>query len=222
VGRAAAEAASRDVLQWARWLAPAPAAAASFAWLPHWLSVNRTELSVTGLAALLVAVRWRQLSQRPGTRATALVALGCLAVGFATAPDPRFWIGAVFTLVGIAALAASRSPVHVPPMPWRSWIVPALATMLLLSGFAARHSHAAAGETDALAFLWRPPLLRTVPLAATRTAAGLDYLRPADGGDQCWRAPLPCAPRLLPDAVTLRDAQRGLGGGFHRVDPVTR
>lgn len=73
---------------------------------------------------------------------------------------------------------------------------------------------ATAGAVEPWSFgrLLLPPRL---PEAATtaRDVNGVKYLTPS-AGDQCWSAPLPCAPAALPGDIEPRDPARGLASGF--------
>ena len=77
--------------------------------------------------------------------------------------------------------------------------------------------------------LHRSTLLLPPPMAfsstwITRTTNGIEYFAPQSGDvqqetvahkDMCWNAPIPCAYSIAP-SVHLRDADRGLAGGFVR------
>ena len=77
--------------------------------------------------------------------------------------------------------------------------------------------------------LYRSTLLLPPPMAfsstwITRTTNGIEYFAPQSGDvqqetvahkDMCWNAPIPCAYSIAP-SVHLRDADRGLAGGFIR------
>lgn len=86
-----------------------------------------------------------------------------------------------------------------------------------------------AHEISYVNFIWPPPVLRHVKKGTGKgggiiaydsldyiydTIDSLSYYRPKqDEADQCWDAPLPCAPEKLAN-VRLRDPQVGLAAGF--------
>jgi hypothetical protein len=60
--------------------------------------------------------------------------------------------------------------------------------------------------------LLTPPGLKDIEVTVERIN-DIEYFKPKVG-EQCWAAELPCAPNKLPGEVRLRDAARGIGGGF--------
>jgi hypothetical protein len=132
--------------------------------------------------------------------ATALLGI---AFVFLSAPDPRFAFGFLHALglvplaFGVAGLGAlRRSAVR--------WGVVLL--VLLLAARWARVGSTARWAADWLDFP-EPPVART---AVHRTTSGLAIEVPVVG-DQCWGAPLPCAPAF--------DAGLHLDGGMFRSGP---
>lgn len=203
VGVAAAAREAASVLDWARWSGAVPANAARLAWLPGWASTHDLELVLMAAALLGIAWRRRAVATTAGGRSVLAVAVGAIAVGVLMAPDPRFWGGNIFSLLGLAGLLlwpAARLPRRTP----------LLAGTLLLAG-----ALLVASRMQPAAWL-RPARLQVPAVTVIGTASGLPYGVPALG-EQCWAAALPCAPARLADSLRYRDAAAGLRAGFTRA-----
>jgi hypothetical protein len=128
---------------------------------------------------------------------------------FFTAPDPRF-AGACFWMMAIGAVLTLRPWVR--PEFWRP------AMLLLVGGSWVLH----ASHTD---FGHGPPRdigpAMTVPMKIRTTDSGLRiYLPAGEHQDQCWDAPLPCAPKFRAD-LRLRDPA-DMSKGFTFQPPPSR
>lgn len=162
---------------------------------------------IAGAAALLACRSQGARPRRNRSLWLLLPSLGGIAFWLAEAPDPRFGQAAIWTLaatlgsLGIAAAAARLK-----------WVSPRLAAAGLLLAmlwclfsFGWRQSYRPLESVHALAPL---PEVRVV---VRRTASGLIVYVPAEG-NQCWDAPLPCAP-YFDNTLRLR-SPGNLGGGF--------
>jgi hypothetical protein len=202
VGASAAARETSAVRDWARWSGAVPAQSAGLDWLPGWASAHDLELVL--LAAALLGIAWRRRAlATTGGRSALAVAAGAVAVGMIMAPDPRFWGGNIFSLLGLAGMLlwpAARLPRRVPQLMAGILL---LATALIV---APRMSPAS----------WLLPARLQVPaITVIGTASGLAYGVPAQG-EQCWAAALPCAPARLADSPRYRNAAAGLSAGFTR------
>jgi hypothetical protein len=200
VGAAAAAREAIAVRDWARWSGAVPAHAAGLAWLPGWASAHDLELVLLAAALLGIAWRRRSLAATSGRSALA-VATGAIAVGVLVAPDPRFWAGNIFSLLGLAGIL-------IWPAARLSRRVPQLVAGILLLATALLVAPRMPPAT------WLLPARLQVPaVTGIGTASGLAYGVPAQG-EQCWAAALPCAPARLAESLRYRDAAAGLASGF--------
>jgi hypothetical protein len=215
-----ADAAAREaaaVLQWARWSA-LPAAGDAVhggtGWLQSWVPAHDVEIALFALALLALAWRCARLLKVPGASLVAALALFNIGLGMLSAPDARFWGGCLFALLGLAGIgwwpagsapapAAAPTPAVATRGPWLTLGLVTLFIVLTLAGLARKP----------LTALLRPPAMQSPALTLTSTATGLAYWLPASG-NQCWAAPLPCAPARLPEAIGYRDAAAGAASGF--------
>jgi hypothetical protein len=224
-----ADSAARDaaaVVQWARWSA-LPAAGAAANWLPSWASAHDVEIALFALALLVLAGRFRRLSAITGATSVTVLALLCITLGMVSAPDVRFWGGSLFALLGLAGLlcwpvrsaaaggatpggvtsrAAASTAGHALQRPW--FVAAACGALLAMTIVALARKP--------LTVLLRPPAMQMPAITLTSTAAGVAYWLPTSG-NQCWAAPLPCAPARLTDDIRNRDESVGLSAGFVRV-----
>jgi hypothetical protein len=184
------------------------------AWLPGWWGrltpIERGLLAALPLLALVhaaLALRRRHPSEwPPGSRLLAGLTLAGTVLWLITAPDPRFgWSFFPFLTLLLASLLLTSHPVRdaIRRLP-RPAVVLVLAVLLLDQG---RRVIAQHGTELADAWLWPSP-----PSAVeTRSVrAGAPIHVPVQG-EQCWDAPLPCAPELDP-RLALRGS--GLEEGF--------
>jgi hypothetical protein len=124
------------------------------------------------------------------------VVLGTAALGvmyvFLVAPDPRFAFGFLHVL-GLAPIALGLSRLRAPSRRWLALL--ALAPLVALTLRWSRIGHTRRPwHLDPVAF----PRLPEAPVVELTNAWGVRVRVPISG-DQCWDAPLPCAPRIGPD-----------------------
>ncbi len=169
----------------------------SWTWLQHWLAHNPSNpilllpLLVT-ISALLISVL-----SHGDIRGQWIIGVACLPAliyWFFTAPDIRFAVLPLWTLGGISFTLATeqRKRIRMPIIVLV--IVYALVTLLSNVTFSPVHA---------------------VPKTTTQTnQTGLTIFIPV-ADEQCWFAPLPCAPSL---DNTLQLIGKDLAGGFTHQD----
>jgi hypothetical protein len=211
VGAAAATRDASAVLQWARWSGAPAATVALTGWLPAWASAHDVEIALFALALLALVWRHRRISGVAGAGSVASFAMFSIAFGMISAPDVRFWGGSLFALLGLAGLLfwpARLSPLPAAGSAHKPWFTLVAASALIVI-------IVVGGARKPLAVLWLPPALQLPALTLTSTAGGLAYWLPTSG-DQCWSAPLPCAPVRLATDIRYRDATAGISAGLGR------
>lgn len=183
---------------WARLPNGSTVPALDFAgWLPAWFDrLTRVEQVVLAALPLLVLIhaglalrRRRVPAWPPGYGLLAGLTLAGTVFWLSTAPDPRFgWSFFPFLALLLAALLVRPVIRRLP----RAAVALVLAALLLDQG---RRMIAQHGAELAGAWLWPVP----PPAVATRPVAigGVSIYVPVRG-EQCWDAPLPCAPALDP------------------------
>jgi len=207
VGATMATRDAAEVLWWARWAGPPPAGADGN-WWPSWLSAHDLELGLFAVAVLALALRVPRWRAQPGAADILLQAALCIGFGMLSAPDVRFFGGSLFALLGLAGFAwwpVTTTPVasRAQPPAWTG--VAAGALLVAMTIVALAHKP--------IAVLLLPPRIEARALTLTTNASGLAYWRPMSG-NQCWAAPLPCAPERIADTVRYRDPAAGPAGGF--------
>jgi hypothetical protein len=183
------------------------------AWVPTWIHylswAERMILAALPVLALIHVVRalrkspaGRQIAPVPGYPILVGIALTGTLFWLINAPDPRF--GWSFFPFLTLLLAAPLLRPWIERLPLRALAL-ALTLILLDQG---RRVIAQEGASLAGHWLWPAP----PPAVATRTVVldGLKIQVPV-AGEQCWDAPLPCAP-LLDPALAPRGAN--LDAGF--------
>lgn len=222
---------TQRVVDWARWAGNTPDPNGS--WIGVWARAHDLELALGTLSVLVLAWRIRRWRSVAGAGLALTMAIGGIAFGMVAAPDPRFWAGHLFTLVGLALWSCTRTDrpdarsqsgdaAHTlrPPT------LLIVSALLLVMAVAGREHKRATSEGAAAASFWLLPATLPTPwrdraaqeraLVAAQSASGLRYLHPR-AGDQCWDAPLPCAPHPLEFELRYRDPRRGAEGGFERA-----
>lgn len=189
------EAMDHTIAAWARDPRRAPEVVlADRAWVGPWAAAMARRGDVQLFAATIALGIVIVLVAGPGGSAL-WIALGSAALGvvyvLVVAPDPRFAYGALHAL-GLVPLAHGLSRLRAPPR--RALAVVALAALGGLTLRWTRMGHLSRSwRADPIAFPELPPV-RVVERAS---AWGL-RVRVPESGDQCWDAPLPCAPALDP------------------------
>jgi hypothetical protein len=207
---------ARWIMSWARLPGVAPdVVLKDWAWLGPWLKNLKTFGSFDILAplaiafvGLLVALGRRSRWEAPdlGIAAVAAVPASSLGFWFAIAPEPRFAGSAAWLLAACSVLLAAER--------WDVRRAPRFARVLLLVSAVA----AVAPYLTAPTRIHAGPeggfyALPHVSVVEVTLPSGLTYLRPtAEMDNQCWDAPLPCAP-YPPDDLQLR-WPGDLRGGF--------
>jgi hypothetical protein len=160
----------------------------------------RVPLSLAALSsALLVLGRRQRPSPTIWQWLLLLAPLASVAFWFCTAPEPRV-AGSAFWVLGLTPLTLYLLSCNASVV--RSVVL--IFSVVLM-----------AQNVNPIAFLhcWQrdPDPAKSVPLQTRTTNSGLTVHVPVEG-DQCWSAPLPCAPRFDPN---LRLRTRGdMSKGF--------
>jgi hypothetical protein len=207
-----------DFVQWSRWRDTNVTPAGDWSWLEPWsgrltksfhlmlVSGPTAAFLVLGGAAVLLA---RRRGRWPASEfwVVALPALAFAVVWFLVAPDLRF-AGAVFWIPAAAAcLALLRSLAEPSARSAAQTVVLLLCGVLVAAVYGMQPERLFVPPGPEKGFYPVPK----VALIETRTRAGMLLYVPAKD-DQCWIAPLPCAPAPRPD-VRLR-VPGDLAAGF--------
>lgn len=217
---------ARDQIQgWTSWFPNPPPGTPIWRWmLGQWLQMSVANQLFGGLAILSVGLGgWMiyQIWRSPTPFMLGLVwasGLGLLGSVFTFVISPllRFGLGYLLVLPGviIAWLCFVGIEPHWvrQPLPvGRKWHLVIGSGMTGLVVVAIAHSVWAG-------VLWVPPPLHRVPVAYDRMN-DVAYRYPAAvGQDLCWAIPNPCALGPLEVEIQLRHPERGLSGGFERVE----
>jgi hypothetical protein len=190
----------RWIAAWARApAAPADEVLADSRWLRPWAAAQARHGDVQLFGATLaVGIAVLALSGAGAGGAALWIVLGTAALGalyvLLVAPDPRFAFGALHVL-GLAPLAFGLSRLRAPPRRWLA--VVALAALAALTLRWARIGHTRRPwRADPVTF----PRLPEAPVVERSSGWGVRVRVPVSG-DQCWDAPLPCAPSLDADLI---------------------
>lgn len=210
---------AQAIIAWAR--APGDDSAqlaASSAWIRPWASRVLQDGDVRIALALLGAAL---LSLRLGARVSVdvwkqfawLSASAFLAIGYwlLTAPDPRFVAGPIIA-IGVSAMATigyaawSRSKTQALPRAVWALVVIAWFPSALELAQAMTRPLRNPGIRILLADPW-PIMMKTPRMGISLTARGDTVWRPfRSTDDQCFIAPLPCAPYSVDGLEIIRDA----------------
>lgn len=211
------------IASWARTPGAAPEQVlGTWAWLPGWTDRTWQNPLVRAAAALAAAGTAAWTAKARETVAAAAVpwatAAGGVALWFLLAPDPRFAIGYLLAVGAVPlAFAATRTRLASRRGVREAIAAVAVGLSVHLASCWGLRDVLLRDHTDVPLAAWPPlPLSRTT---VRTTASGLVVRVPVEG-DQCWNAPIPCAPTLDPrlaydGGFVKRPAERGL-----RVTPA--
>lgn len=225
--QATLSAVSRGTYGWTNWYGPPPAGQNPLLWVAgKWLQSERTNQAIAALigftvVASVASVKLLLESQIRGKLWVA--AIGGMGTGFLlmTAPFFRFilpylvlmpsLLGMVWgAQLGLPAFYGMVYWLHRSPLFSRSDRVLRLAAFTGITASLGIFMH-----TNPALHLLLPPPMQTVPVVQKRVN-DLTYFSPQKAGELCWATPLPCGFEI--EQVRLRDADRGLAGGFVRED----
>ena len=190
------------------WLGPWSAATFSDSVGVVYPLVSTLIFGVAGLAATMVSIRRKRGGFRLLEWSLVLLPMVGLAFWFFTSPDPRFANALFFLLAYGAALLVLCA--LLPLLSRRGFAVVLVVILVAANFFLVKYAIGRYSYKDISLSGWQPET--TVPLVEKWTTSGLGVYTPADGGDQCWDAPLPCTPYFNQD-LRLR-VPGDLGAGF--------
>jgi hypothetical protein len=170
---------------------------ASWSWLGPWaerqLSSPIVQFLLRLLAADVVAVALFVRRLSTAALATLAVSIAGVAFWFASAPDPRFAWGFLFSVALIPMAYAASEALRVP----RRGLALAIAGGGLAFLMGRASLAVVAIPPFSIGSLTRVPTIPTGQVVTRQTNSGL-FVHVPVSGDQCWSAPLPCTPIFDP------------------------
>lgn len=217
---------ARDQIQgWASWFPAPPPDTSVWSWmLGQWLQMSITNQIFGGLAIVSVSLGvWLvyEVWRSPTPLMQGLLWVGGLGLlgslfTFLISPLLRFGLGYLGLLPGliIAWLCFVGIEQHWERRPfpwahkWTSVIGAGITGLVIVTTIRAVWSEV----------IWVPPPLPTVPITQDQVNDVVYRYPTAVGQDICWATPNPCALGPLETNIQLRHPDRGVSGGFVRVE----